>query len=407
MRGSSAGHAMVALMLACGCGSGSEPAGESADPPGFSLHDSAGVRVATTSAEAATQPLPWRIGPEPDLVIGREGVPEEEFFGIAGLTQLADGIVVVLDASIPELRFFGPDGRLVNRFGRRGSGPGEFQNPTLVPAFAADSLLVYDSRLRRFHLVAANGEGSRSFPAEGARRRAPIGVLGHHLFFRRSFAPRPTGPGVTVREVAYGWLDLRAGTEAVVDSVTVSVSFITDWRGGVASTAVGIPFTNSYPPAVVTLDETAAIADHQPEMTEYGTDGRIRRIVRVEDLGRPITSAVTDTVLDERAARTGRPSDQFAEAMQQMPLPATLPAFEALLVDKSGWVWAAMYALDRSAPTTWMVFDADRRARGTVITPRGFSIHEIGAAYVLGTWTDDMGVPQIRRYPLERHAQER
>ena len=57
--------------------------------------------------------------------------------------------------------------------------------------------------------------------------------------------------------------------------------------------------------------------------------------------------------------------------------------------------------MDRPAPL-WMVFDADGVALGFIETPDGLSVFEIGADYLLGRVTDDMGVESVQVWGVER-----
>ena len=57
--------------------------------------------------------------------------------------------------------------------------------------------------------------------------------------------------------------------------------------------------------------------------------------------------------------------------------------------------------MDRPAPL-WTVFDADGRALGFVETPDELEVYEVGADYLLGRATDDMGVQSVQVWALER-----
>jgi len=83
-----------------------------------------------------------------------------------------------------------------------------------------------------------------------------------------------------------------------------------------------------------------------------------------------------------------------------------LPAFASLRADALGWLWAEVFEPDpvehRDVPRTWILFDPEGRARGTVSTPPGLEVIEVGADYVLGLWTSDLDVEQVRRHRLHR-----
>ena len=72
--------------------------------------------------------------------------------------------------------------------------------------------------------------------------------------------------------------------------------------------------------------------------------------------------------------------------------------------DALGHLWVREYDLpdaDRPAPL-WTVFDPDGHALGFVETPAGLSVLEIGADYILGLATDEIGIERIQVCALER-----
>jgi hypothetical protein len=50
------------------------------------------------------------------------------------------------------------------------------------------------------------------------------------------------------------------------------------------------------------------------------------------------------------------------------------------------------------------VFDRDGRYLGTVETPAGFYVHQIGADFVLGRWLDELDVEYVSMHRLEKPA---
>lgn len=127
------GAAVVAIAVTCVSGSASAQAD--------------GPRV----TENGSQPrhVNCQLGLEQDLVIGTDNGPDETVFGnIIAYDVAADGTIFIVDGTIPVVRVFGADGRYRRSFGRRGRGPGEFQQPYRI--VVQDSLLVvYDRALGR------------------------------------------------------------------------------------------------------------------------------------------------------------------------------------------------------------------------------------------------------------------
>ena len=87
-----------------------------------------------------------------------------------------------------------------------------------------------------------------------------------------------------------------------------------------------------------------------------------------------------------------------------MPIAETFPAFDLIMADALGNLWVQEYHLpgeDRTNPL-WTVFDPEGRVLGFVETPAGLRIFEIGADYILGRATDDLGVEYVQVWSLSR-----
>lgn len=94
----------------------------------------------------------------------------------------------------------------------------------------------------------------------------------------------------------------------------------------------------------------------------------------------------------------------FRDAYMQMPLPEIMPAFQSLLVDDLGWLWAELYRPVETDQPEWMVFDPEGRAHGILKTPKGLRIYHIGRDFVLGSWRDELDVDHVRRHRLRRNV---
>lgn len=81
---------------------------------------------AGTSADVAAFP---RLVATAGTRIGDVDDPSVGFSRVGGVDVDRDGRIYVLEAMVPEIRVYGPDGVLQRRLGRRGNGPGEFEGP--------------------------------------------------------------------------------------------------------------------------------------------------------------------------------------------------------------------------------------------------------------------------------------
>jgi DNA-binding beta-propeller fold protein YncE len=96
----------------------------------------------------------------------------------SGLARLGDRLFVT-DSQRHQVLVFGVDGKFLSAFGRRGSGPGEFNYPTHVSADAQNRVYVTDSMNYRLQVFDAEGKFLREFGSAGdgpGRFSRPKGV---------------------------------------------------------------------------------------------------------------------------------------------------------------------------------------------------------------------------------------
>lgn len=129
---------------------------------------------------AAQSPVAeWKLSPAPLLRLGgEEGVGPTEFANPYAAAFLSDRLVV-LDGQSQVLRVFQlADGAFLRSIGRKGNGPGEFQNAAYLQALPADSLFVADIKLGRYVIFDPAGYETRtvSFASLGGKGRlTPLG----------------------------------------------------------------------------------------------------------------------------------------------------------------------------------------------------------------------------------------
>ena len=61
---------------------------------------------------------------------------------------------------------------------------------------------------------------------------------------------------------------------------------------------------------------------------------------------------------------------------------------------------AENHIIDGDAPSEWVVFDGSGRMLGSVTTPAGLEVTEIGEDFVLGIWRDELDVQHVQLYEL-------
>ena len=83
---------------------------------------------------------------EPEIRIGSIDDPEQALGTIGHVVIGPDGELFVSQPESGNIRVFNPDGRLSRIIGRRGKGPGEFENISYI-GFKGDTLFATDDAL--------------------------------------------------------------------------------------------------------------------------------------------------------------------------------------------------------------------------------------------------------------------
>jgi hypothetical protein len=361
------------------------------------------VRIVETSGVTARRRISWTIDARPNLQLGEiDGAGPYVFHRISDIAQSANGRILVVDAGSAELRFFDRAGKFLTKVGGSGRGPGEFILPDLVPSFADDSLLLFDSRAGRFSRFDADGRGPRTIFA-GTLIGDPIGAVRDRVLLLQTMVYLRRVEGPIAKPATFVWFDLKSQTRDTIGKfsgrdVYISLSL------NELPTHLDIPF-DIMPSAAIGRDGFFITAGEGPEIVEYDERGRVRRVIRLDEPVQRVSRQEFERHaqrVSERSARTPSAVNLIKRVYMEMPIPRIKPVFKTLIVDKADWLWAELFQVDDDAAADWMVFDPARKARGIVTMPRGIEVHEIGHDYVLGRWVDDLSVEYVRRYRLKR-----
>lgn len=385
--------------------------------PTFTERDSAGVTIVESVRGAWEEGDGWSVGAEPTLQIGVvEGDPAHQFSSVVGVRRLDDGRIVVADRSTAQLRFFGPDGAFLSAVGGPGEGPGEFGQMTDVVPYRGDSILVWDSRARRVTVFDGEGGFGRVQTVAPADTE-PQGTGSLRIVIGGGF----TGA------FADGSLVMRGNLRIAVESgvpfrVDVLPQRLTPegeprgvlgrFRGPYMSFALAdsgerptpTPFRGTLAEAV-RGDRFYVGSGDAFEIEVRASDGTPERLIRAHHLDLTVTEAHRDAYLEELRASAEDP-EELAELERVIPrieFPETLPAYTGFLMDADGHLWVRHFAKPGpEGPPTWSVFDPEGRLLGQVETPAGFDVHQIGRDFLVGVWTDELDVPFVQTYALER-----
>lgn len=408
------GSDFLTVLAMIGIGACSVDAHPSAQ--GAVVHDSAGVQIVENRGLGLwADGERWLLASQPRLEIGSAGGElGATLFRVTGAVRLSDGRIVVANGGTSELLFFSSGGVLKTRAGGAGGGPGQFA-PLLgfanimLGRTAGDSVLAYDWAGHKIVAFSPAGGFVRSVPLHEGDGGAIYGATGvgwledGSLVARNmSFGddprsqPGPEGrairPRATLRRFAPdGLLVDTIGVFPGDESFTAFRSTLDkNGTGRMEASVAPVPFGRTFR-AAVGADMVALGVTDRREVQVYGPGGALRRLVRGPGTPQPVVATDRNAWIKT-----------YGGAEPVAPFPATMPAFEDLVLDSEGCLWVEAYVPPGAlpGPSNWSVYDPQGRFLGVVAMPERLHPLEIGAEYVLGLWKNDLDVELVRLYDL-------
>jgi hypothetical protein len=402
------------IALACGCAAGDT---DSSPVRSFSQMDSAGVTIHVTPEVEAFAPLGWEVDTVPEFALGADDSSSLYFMRIDRAVIQPEGELVVLDANQHLLLRFDEEGRELARRGRPGRGPGEFLQPSLLPATHADSVVVFEFLNLRIQSFAPDLANDRVQLVENDRdgRVRPLGLVGDRwLRLRQMWNDK--GPNLEaamfdegpVAEVQHYFLyDPASGAERPLSTFDVVRVFQNDTyrdRGPMGHLpSIQVPHF-AVPAWVIGSDAVHFTNGRAFDVRSYDSNGRLVRVLRVDARPEPWSEGLVEAwVRNQWRVPQGQAIDPDLLAWHhEAPLPDALPAFRSLVEDSEGWLWARIYGWDPTEPVHWVLFDPEGRARGTVATPPGLEVHSVSVDRLVGIRRSDFGAETLESYRLRR-----
>ena len=367
--------ALLALAAAAGCG------GEGPPPP-VAVSDSAGVRVVRSHRPAWTEGEAWRVAGRPEAVLS--GLPGS--FRPEAVRRLSDGRLAALD----------PDGRrlairpeLVDIPAAEGVPAGPATLAALLPG---DTVAVGEARGAAVHLFGPDGGRGRTLRLEGPGpgRFTPriLGSLADGTLVAVPRFDRVVFPG---GKVLRDTLPLLAfGRDGALEDTLGALASAERFFARVQSEAgplqgrVRRPYAREELAAVA--DTVLVTADNGGLTWEARDRGGALRLRSAAPFRTRRVGAEDIAAYREEALR--RAPDEFRalrrKLLREVPFPGRKPVLADLLVDATGHVWAGLAEGPWRPPTEWRVFAPDGRWLGTVSTPSGLEVQQVGADFVAG-----------------------
>ncbi|HSJ09206.1 MAG TPA: 6-bladed beta-propeller [Longimicrobiales bacterium] len=385
-------------------------AGCASDAPAssrFSVADSAGIEIVTSSVPQWEADGGWRIADAPSLRIGVvEGDERLQFQRVRDVAFADDGSIVMTNGGSSDIRVFDATGAPLAVMGRQGGGPGEFHLLTQL-FLAGDTIIAHDVVAQRLTLFDRAGNLLATVPVSANAER-PLNAVGR-------FADGTYLMKGEIRAPFDGELGLKRQRETL-HHVAADGTLIAD-----VGEFPGLELTTTRTPTgqVITgggmyarrlahaVHDSVIFIGTQDDATVslLARDGTQRRIIRfpAADLSiGPADQQFIRAALEESAASAPDPGAFVDQMLEMWPAPERKPAYSDLHVDPDGnlWVGAPANTILSEFPSSWSVYDRDGRLLGSVAAPAGLRVLEVGRDAIAGVWRDEDDVEYIHVYPI-------
>ncbi len=390
---------LLLSLVACG------PSG--AVPEGTIVRDSAGIRIVESSVDGDVPLI--AVSPEPILVLGGSDVPEQQQFVRISEVRLASGgrtVVADWQGRSRVLSVFDGDGNFLHHIGRQGEGPGEFSRIDQV-VLTGDSVFVWNMVPHSAQVYRVDGtyRGNvaldRPPPEPGATSSKRLAlwhaVEGGRMLSTTGVTEKLDSPHYRMRRAV--WLTDSTGVPVPVGEWPVSLEYEHESKDGQMVVFGPVPFG---PAGSLAASDSSIWHSNGTDfsLAEYRLDGTPGLMVRVD---RPIAKLTPADVERGRSQLLeGEPFLQYRdEVAGVVRIPENRPAYDAVVVDEAGGVWARVFP-DTATTADWDIFDVVGVRTGRASLPAGLKLKQIGRDFLLGIDAGEFDEPLVVLYRLER-----
>lgn len=381
---------------------------------GFAARDSAGIQIVENLSHASEERHGFALSREPVAVIGaRESDPDDVIGRLASAKLLADGRTAVADALTLVIRVYDVDGALLDRFGGKGDGPGEFNRSVEIKSTRGDTLVVSHYYGMMYARMLAEGtylDGGYVSNGPGIERLkyGLQGVFGDGDFLvmeRNVVSAGSTEPPKTEVE-RLDWtawrLDPHTGTLDSIGPLPRQDYYTVVQQGefdGVI-TFGDLPMGRVESWALGDTDIFLGWGDDF-EVERRSADGTLTGLIRICEEPVPVDPDDLERAIQKALEPYDGENRRLEEAaLRQIDLPTVEPAYLEMLTDDQGRLWVRDFA-PAWEDQTWQVFDGGGRWLGSVTTPPGLRVLDIRGDRLLASVKNDLDVETVRVYRLE------
>lgn len=342
---------------------------------------------------------------------------------IVDVEPAGDGRIWVLNALEPFFVVIGTDGQVERSFGRRGGGPGEFDDPIALVRGPSGRMWTFDNLRKAFRPVAGDQERDLALPTEWqvvSFENAGMGMVatapwvqsqdGDFLIARRRpSAPASGGLGIWHADI------YRVGMDAEGVSLEVALA-VPDVLADPGERYPGATILVPYPLWTVCSDGAFGLYDPlENALRRFAPNGREEPAIALSEERRE--SVTFDRVFGMvyRLFAERRPGGQAPDSMQMRSVlqaqfaqreggfAEVFPEYADLRCTDEGTFWLQPYRVadgrfERSPEWTRLSRDG---SCSRLLLPETFTLHRIDGDRIWGTVMDSLGVPAIAWVDIE------
>jgi hypothetical protein len=393
---------VVAVLGGCDPGSAASPV-MARDSLGIAILE---INLAQIDGWGQVQPSPeWIIGADESL---GSDLALHDVVDVA----VAEGIVWIAHRSSQEVVGVPLDGGHVIRLGGAGDGPGEFRRLSRVWSVGPGRVGAFDHAQQRYVEFTGSGDLTLELRLRSSSESGDLPDLyrvGGHSDEPVFYQALMTGLSATPTAGPYrgrGPLVRLADPPDTIAWVNGTTTFVGEQVAG----AVIFGATSH----VAEGRDGVWVGDSaRPEVVMWSEGAKPARIVRWNEAGpQPVNASRRDQFWD-RLARSSPDGDRemMGQLRDVVVFAETVPEFGSLRVSPDGLVWVGGYVdpeyglLEEPWPAQkWVVLDVAAEAAGTIKTPSGLRVLQVGRDFVAGVHTGALGVQTVR---LHRIAYDR
>ena len=336
-----------------------------------------------------------------------------------GMAVAPNGTIVVSQNQDGMIRFFDPSGKALGAFGRRGQGPGEFQQLTRL-MWSADTLAVSDQPSRRLTLISPDRKLIRtvpwlsavSMPSRSASEAPRFLVSAPRVRYTdggqlvtvslATGSPAPAWPGGEKEGVPLLRVDSAGAFQRLIGwSPRRQCNSYWDSGSGMGSGTMPIPFCAQTMEEVTPDGAQLIIVSAEASTPSY-------RVVALRENGDTVfnrsyryqPSSIPQRSRDSARALRARGSQSQRDAAAAMPIPESYPPLARVVPGRDYTTWLELYG--QGGTRTWQVLDTRGAVIGTAVLPPNIQVMVTSRDVIWGIETDNDGLQHIVRYRVSR-----